>query len=66
MGDSCRFVSGSGQLQIINDTWGHSAGDDFLKTIAERLTSTLRPSDLSGRLVADDDEAADDGDQLRA
>ena len=51
-------------FKIINDTWGHSAGDDFLKTIAERLTSTLRPSDLSGRLVADDDEAADDGDLI--
>ena len=51
-------------FKIINDTWGHSAGDDFLKSIAERLRSTLRPSDLSSRLVEDGDIAADTDDLI--
>lgn len=34
----------------INDTWGHAAGDDVLKTVCERLEEALRPDDLLGRL----------------
>lgn len=33
----------------INDTYGHSAGDDVLKESVRRILGALRPSDLVGR-----------------
>ncbi|MDR0223421.1 MAG: diguanylate cyclase [Oscillospiraceae bacterium] len=33
----------------VNDTYGHAAGDEVLKTIAGRIKDTVRPSDLFGR-----------------
>ncbi|MDF2182461.1 diguanylate cyclase [Neptuniibacter sp. CAU 1671] len=33
----------------VNDTYGHSAGDQVLKEVANRLCDTLRPYDLIGR-----------------
>ncbi len=34
----------------INDTWGHAAGDNVLKKIAEFLNESMRDSDILGRL----------------
>lgn len=38
----------------INDTWGHAAGDDALRTIAKALTTFARPDDLVARLGGDE------------
>jgi len=38
----------------INDTFGHIAGDEILVRIAERLRSTVRPSDTLGRWGGDE------------
>ena len=38
----------------INDTLGHLAGDEVLKTVAKRVRSVLRKSDIFGRLGGDE------------
>ena len=38
----------------INDTKGHHIGDKLLKTVAERLTSAVRESDVAARLGGDE------------
>ncbi|MBW6464820.1 MAG: GGDEF domain-containing protein, partial [Firmicutes bacterium] len=41
-------------LKLINDTLGHSEGDDYLKTGAELLKSALRTSDILARIGGDE------------
>ncbi|MGP8251932.1 MAG: diguanylate cyclase [Terracidiphilus sp.] len=38
----------------VNDRFGHSAGDEVLKTVAETLAHALRPQDLLGRWGGDE------------
>jgi diguanylate cyclase (GGDEF)-like protein len=38
----------------INDQYGHQVGDGFLKSIAHRLSTSLRAGDLVGRLGGDE------------
>lgn len=41
-------------FKTINDTWGHSAGDEALHAIADGLRARVRPYDLVARLGGDE------------
>lgn len=41
-------------FKMINDTMGHVYGDELLKKVAERLTNTLRKSDVIARVGGDE------------
>ncbi len=41
-------------LKVINDTYGHKAGDEALVHIAKTMISSLRDSDIIGRLGGDE------------
>lgn len=41
-------------FKSINDTFGHDAGDAVLRTIGERIRTTLREQDTPGRLGGDE------------
>lgn len=42
------------QFKGINDSFGHSVGDDLLKAVAGRLHECVRPDDLTARLGGDE------------
>ncbi len=41
-------------FKLINDTYGHSLGDDLLKRVCRRVMSTLRGNELFARLGGDE------------
>lgn len=38
----------------INDTYGHAAGDEVLRTISERAAATIRQDDVAARIGGDE------------
>jgi diguanylate cyclase (GGDEF)-like protein/PAS domain S-box-containing protein len=42
------------RFKLVNDTLGHSVGDQFLVTATQRIVQHVRPSDLVGRLGGDE------------
>ena len=53
-------------FEHVNDTFGHAAGDEYLRSVAKRMRSTIREADTAGRLSGDEFIVLLDGSGLDA
>ena len=42
------------RFKVVNDSFGHTAGDDVLLRVSQRLRAAVRPHDTVGRLAGDE------------
>lgn len=42
------------KLKVVNDRYGHAAGDDYLRTIARTIEATCRTNELAARVGGDE------------
>ncbi len=52
--DVAVFVLDIDRFKMINDSFGHAAGDDVLLALTPRLTAAVRPSDTVARIGGDE------------
>jgi len=52
-GGCALLVASIDRFQLLNDSYGHAAGDALLKLIAERMSQALRGGDTAARVGAD-------------
>lgn len=52
--DLCVLMVDLDNFKHLNDTLGHAAGDDLLKTVGQVIRSTLRPVDMAFRCGGDE------------
>ncbi len=50
----CMMILDVDNLKTINDTRGHSTGDEYLKLVAKRMKTSTRSGDLNGRVGGDE------------
>jgi diguanylate cyclase (GGDEF)-like protein len=53
-GKCCLLAIDVDNFKLLNDTLGHPAGDDFLRSLGQMTRSSIRPSDLAFRVGGDE------------